>query len=437
MDTIDPFSRLPNRTAFRIAVHEALRRVDAAPGSDFSIVVMALESLANVNARYGLATGDAYLFAWAQRLRRMVADRGHCFYVFGSHFAVLMPGAEDMDADHQQLLQWYRALVQPFELAEKRLEVNLAMGVVSAPADGRDFDELLANANAARDEAKALGGERIAHFSADKRRVADSQLQLVTDLSAAVEEGAFELHYQPTVNIETGEIVSLEALIRWRHPDKGLVAPLDFIAVAEETGLIHAIGRWTLRQLLKDLAQWQATHARTPCFSFNVSPQELAEYGFIDALDRILDEHAAPLPQLEIEITENLMVHYPERSARILRRLQSRGFHVAIDDFGSGYASLLYLQRFPVNKIKVDRMYTEGVVGNRRERALVSAAIQLARDLDAQLVAEGVETTEQLEELRKLGCQLVQGYLFCRPLPMPALISWVDGFDAMALKMQA
>ncbi len=387
-------------------------------------MLIALDSLAQTNKLCGLATADAYLFAWAQRLRRLTAGSGDCFFLHGSHFVLVLPAVSDRDLVHQQLLGWLRELTRPFDLAEKRLDVQVTMGVACAPRDGQDFDELLANANAARDEARALGGERIAHYSAERRLLGDSQLNLVSELSAAVDGGDFELHYQPTIDTRDGSISSLEALIRWRHPQRGLISPQHFIGTAEETGLIHAIGRWTLRQLLADFGQWQASGRPLPRLSFNVSPRELAEYGFVETVDEILSDHAGELPPLELEVTENLMVHYPERSARVLRRLCSRGFRVAIDDFGSGYASLLYLQRFPVDKIKIDRQYVDGVQEGTRQRALVSATIQLARELGAELVAEGVETLEQLRSLQELGCHQVQGYLYCRPLPLAELLQW-------------
>ncbi len=424
MDLLDPYSQLPNRTALRSHVQQALQQIETSRGRGLALILIALDSLSQINKLCGLATADAYLFAWAQRLRRLIGSGGECYFVHGSHFALVLPQVSDRDQIHQQLLGWLRELTQPFDLAEKRLEVQVTMGVACAPRDGLDFDDLITNATAARDEARALGGERIAHFSAERRLVGESQLALISDLSAAVDEGAFELHYQPTIDTRSGEICALEALIRWRHPQRGLISPQHFIGAAEETGLIHAIGRWTLRQLLIEFGDWQAAGRAAPQFSFNVSPRELAEYGFVEALDQILAAHSGPVPPLEVEITENLMVHYPERSARVLRRLCSRGFRIAIDDFGSGHASLLYLQRFPVDKIKIDRQYVEGLLESTRQRALVSAMTKMARELGAELVAEGVETVEQLRSLQAMGCYRVQGYLYCRPLPMSELLQW-------------
>ncbi len=432
----DPFCQLPNRTALRLAVQQALADRSASATTESVIVVFGLDSLIAVNARYGIATGDAYLFAWAQRFRRLIGAKGSCFYVFGSQFAVLLsrrPEALAEEALQPELESWLAELERPFELAEKRLEVALSVGVVRAPQDGRDFDELLANAYAAREEARGLGNSNIVFFSSTGRPVRVSQLDMVSELNAAIEDGAFELHYQPTINVQSGQIVGLEALIRWRHPQRGMVAPLEFIPVAEETGLIHQIGRWTVRQLLVDLEHWRQVHGDAAVISFNVSPRELSEHGFVEGIDEIFTAHGGTLPEIEIEMTENIMVQYPERSARVLRRLQGRGMRIAIDDFGSGYASLLYLQRFPVDKIKIDRYYINGLIGKGRERAVVSAAIQLARDLRAEVVAEGVETQEQATELERMDCVLMQGYFFCRPMPIKQLMDWATAYPGLSM----
>ena len=420
---IDPFCQLRNRTALRLAVQSALLDAEAR-GTSFMVAYIGLDSLDAVNSRYGLATGDAYVYAWAQRLRKRTAGIGMPYYVFGSQFAVIMPQQGDRAAWSERMVgvmrQWCEDLSAPFELAEKALEVNLTFGIVRAPTDGRDFDELLANAHAARNEARRLGNDEIIFYSPGEDSAVRSQLELVSDLSDALDTGEFELLYQPTVNARERRVIGYEALMRWPHPRLGTLSPVRFIPLAEETGLIRGLGEWCLRKLLTDRETLRRTEGQRS-FAFNVSPRELANHGYVENVDRIMQgdgEHS--INGLEIEITENVMIQYPERCARVLRRLKSRGFQIAIDDFGSGYTSFRHMKSLTVDVVKIDGAFVTDVATNRENQMFIRTLLGLAEGFGLQTVAECIETEEEAAILTKEGANFLQGWYFGRPEVNPA-----------------
>ena len=412
----DALTGLANRSLFLERAAQYMRSA-ASGGHQLALFLVDLERFKNINDSLGRPAGDALLKQVAEWLTRVVGDANVLARVGADHFAVVLPEVRQ-DGDVARLLEKTIAafLEHPFRLNDAVFRVAAKVGVALFPDDGADADTLFKNAEAALKKAKASGDRYLFHTQKMTASVA-GRLTLENQLRQALGKGEFVLHYQPKVNLASGKLSSVEALIRWNDPRTGLVPPGRFIPILEETGLIHEVGRWALRKAIEDYLRWRSAGLAAVRIAVNVSPLQLRHRGFIDEVRQAIriDAHAAA--GLELEITESVIMEDVRRSIASLKAIRALGVTIAIDDFGTGFSSLSYLSKLPVDTLKIDRSFVTDMTAGPEGLALVSTIISLAHALKLDVVAEGVETAEQSRLLRVLSCDHMQGFLFSKPLP--------------------
>ena len=406
----DVLTGLPNRTMF----HQQLEQLFCASlgnGGMFALHCLDLDQFKVINDTLGHPAGDALLVEAAQRLRQ--AARGHFVgRLGGDEFVVLQSVGEQRDAIDRLAREILAAIAQPFSIEGNELIPSTSIGIAIAPDDGRDGGTLLRNADLALYRAKEAGRGTYAFFEESLNERAQERRQLETDLRVAIERGEFELHYQPLFDLEHNCVCSFEALIRWNHPKRGLVSPVDFVPVAEDTGLIVPIGAWVIREACAEAARWPEQIR----IAVNVSPVQFHRGALHETIVGALAASGLAPGRLEVEITESIFLEGSEATLRLLHALRSIGVRVALDDFGTGYSSLSYLQSFPFDKLKIDRIFIHNLLTREGASAIVRAITELAHALNIETTAEGVEETAQLMELRAHGCSSVQGFLFAEPM---------------------
>jgi diguanylate cyclase (GGDEF)-like protein len=385
-------------------------------GHKIAIVLIDLERFRHINDSLGRAAGDALLRKLGQWLSRYVGDPNLLARVGADHFALLMPVVQHGEGVEALLAAMTKSLLEhPFRLNDAIFRVAVKAGVALFPDHGADTDALYRNAEAALKKAKASGERYLLYTQSMNEQVA-AKLTLENQLRQALRRGEFVLHYQPKVDLVSGRMTSAEALIRWNKPMEGLVAPGLFIAVLEEIGLIHEVGRWAIGQASLDYRRWYAAGLEPVRIAVNVSALQLRNRGFIDEVRTLVESHSNVAGGLELEITESLIMEDVMHSISSLQAIRALGLTVAIDDFGTGFSSLSYLSKLPVDTLKIDRSFVINMTLTPEGLSLVSTIINLAHGLKLKVVAEGVETEEQARLLRLLSCDEIQGYLFSKPV---------------------
>jgi EAL domain-containing protein (putative c-di-GMP-specific phosphodiesterase class I) len=314
------------------------------------------------------------------------------------------------------------ALVEPFRVEGYELSMSASVGVSLGPKDGTGFEALSRCADAALNRAKTEGRNAIRFYSEGMQALSAQRMQMLTYLRRAIEMDELILHYQPQVSFATGEVVGVEALLRWQHPDLGLLAPDSFISLAEDSGVILSLGEWVLARALQDAAAWPRGSEGDLSVAVNISAVEFLQNDLPARIGRALDESGFPAERLELEITETVAMRNPDAAAVMIDRLRQIGVQMAIDDFGTGYSSMAYLKRFRINKIKIDRSFVKDLGRDPDDEAIVRAIVQLAKSLRCTTIAEGVETDIQRTHLQSCQCDLMQGYFFSRPIPQEELL---------------
>ncbi|MGB4360022.1 MAG: bifunctional diguanylate cyclase/phosphodiesterase, partial [Rhodoferax sp.] len=412
----DVLTGLANRSLFLERVAQYTRSA-ATDGHQLALFLLDLERFRNINDSLGRSVGDELLRQVVQWLTQNAAGDVNLLARVGpDHFAVVMPVVKSDGSLARLLQKWIQNFLKhSFRLNDAGFRISIKLGVAVFPADGTDADTLFKHAEAALKKAKA-SGERYLFFTQTMTRAGADKLALENQLREALDNAEFELYYQPKVNLASGKMTSAEALIRWNDPRTGLVPPGQFIPILEETGLIHEVGRWALRQAIKDYLGWRAAGLPVVRIAVNVSPLQLRDRGFIDEVKQAISIDARAAAGLELEITESLIMENVEHSIASLRALRGMGISITIDDFGTGFSSLSYLSKFPVDSLKIDRAFVIEMTESAQGLALVSTIINLAHALKLKVVAEGVETEAQAGLLRELDCDEMQGYLFSRPV---------------------
>ena len=438
----DPVTNLANRALFRDRVLHAIERQerDAKP---IAVLFMDIDDFKTINDSLGHAAGDGLLLQVGDRLKNVLRAADTAARLGGDEFAILLEdGGEGIQAADvaDRIMQM---LEVPFALEGKEVFIRASVGIAvseTAGEGGEDAAEaLMRNADVAMYMAKEKGKGRYQVFEPEMHDTALRRLELKADLQRALEHDEFILHYQPVIELDTGKITGVEALIRWIHPDRGIVQPLEFIPLAEETGLIVPIGRWVLREACRYAVELQGEFPMEPAFhmAVNLSARQLARPEIVDEVRDILAETGLPAPTLILEITESMVMQDMELAIERLQQLKALGVLLAIDDFGTGYSSLNYVRRFPVDILKVDKSFIDEVADGGESSALTAAVIELAGILNLKPVAEGIERADQLERLMELNCDLGQGYFFARPLDPKALRTMLEERNEMHAEVQA
>ncbi len=401
----DPLTNLPNRTLFqRHAEGLLLETADV----QFAIFYIDIDEFKRINDSLGHLIGDEFLRSVAERLRQSIGPEDFIARLGGDEFAIVQRGIA-ADVDVSALVERiYQALRTPFDCHGHHLSGDASIGIAVAPRDGTDLLALLKRADLAMYAAKAAGRRTHRFFEPEMEKEAKLRRELEADMRTALVEGGFEIHYQPLVDLRSDEVTGCEALVRWRHPVRGMVSPAEFIPVAEETGLIEEIGQWVLRTACTEAATWPA-HVRV---AVNVSPIQFKSEALSLKVATALAESGLDPRRLELEITEAVLIADDDAALIALNQLRALGVHIALDDFGTGYSSLQYLQRFPFDKIKIDRSFVKEVTRNSSSASIIRAVVSIAADRDMITTAEGVETEQQRDTVHMLGCTQMQGYLF-------------------------
>ena len=420
----DPLTGLPNRILFMDRLKHALDRAHRRTGK-IAVLFLDLDNFKVINDGLGHKAGDQLLISVGKRLRESLRSEDTLARLGGDEFTILLEDVSDAGGATRMAEKIAMRLEAPFELEGREVSVKASIGIVSSSALGGDCnpDELLRDADTAMYEAKKKGKSGYEVFHPDLGSRAMRRLELEGDMNRAVKEGEFRVYYQPLVELETNRISEVEALVRWEHPERGLLAPGEFLPLAEETGLILPIGRFVLKEAGRQVREWQ--EERRPSepplmLAVNLSARQFRQPDLVGDISRTLEETGLDPRTLKLEITESIAVDDLESTVDTLRELKGMGVKLAIDDFGTGYSSLSYLRRFPIDVLKVARPFVDGLGHDREDTAVVSATIAFAKALNLRVTGEGIETAEQLGQLRALGCDSGQGFYFAKPLPSDA-----------------
>jgi diguanylate cyclase (GGDEF)-like protein len=407
----DALTGLPNRKLFCEQLEQALKRVRR--GERLAVLYLDLDHLKRINDTLGHPAGDKLLMGVAERLRGCVRDIDLVARLGGDEFAIIQSSLHRPSDAADVAMRVREAIHEPFDLDGHEVTVDISAGISIAPNDATDLNELLKNADIALYEAKNTGRGTYCFYQTEMTERMQTRNKLEQDLQSALTNGEFELFYQPIVNLEDNKVKTLEALLRWRHPERGLVSPTEFIPLAEETGLIIPLGEWVLRTACAEASTWpDSIHV-----SVNVSSVQLTNKNLANVVISAIAPSRIPAAKLVLEITESVLLENTDSNLATLKQLHELGVQFAMDDFGTGYSSLGYLMSFPFSKIKIDRSFIAGLPDKAESRAIVRAIADLARNLNMRVIAEGVETAEQREHARMLGCTDIQGYLISAPRP--------------------
>ncbi|HEY5839511.1 MAG TPA: EAL domain-containing protein [Pyrinomonadaceae bacterium] len=422
----DSLTDLPNRALFGDRLQQTL--ATAAHNNQLAaLVLVSLDRFEKINDTLGHATGDLLLQQVAVRLAQRTKKGDTIARFREDEFAFLLTSIERTDEGAEFARELLEALLLSFTLGAQELYLNASIGISVFPEDGADAETIMKNAGAALFRAKRKGGSGYEFYSTDMNAEAVKRLALETDLRRAIANQEFVTYYQPVIDFSSGEVISLEALARWQHPELGILAPAEFIDIAEDTGMILALGDQVFASAAAQTRCWQDAGLPDLRIAINVSARQFREKNFPDRIAQILGQAHLDPQSVELEITETSIMEHGESALTVLREIRDMGIRIAIDDFGTGYSSLSYLKRLPIDCVKLDRSFVSGATTDPKDAALVMAIITLAHNLDLKVVAEGVETEEQRDFLKLLRCDAGQGYLFGKPMPAAVFEATISG----------
>jgi len=406
----DPLTGLPNRRSFDAAIQ-------AARHGSYSVVLASIDRFERVAAELGLASADRLMAMCAERIAHASRlHRGRAFRLDGVKLGMLFIGKGTHHDLTAAIFAVQAAMAEPFVLNRREVFLSMSLGTAEAPADAGGPGELLRNASTALQAAQAYGGDTHVRYSPDLQSIRSEKLWMEAALNRAIERGEMTLHYQPQQRLRDGKLAGFEALLRWQHDGRS-ISPSDFIPLAEESGQIIALGDWVLREACTQAHLWRQKFRCPIVVAINISPRQFQHPGFFAGVRRILDETGVAPTDIELEITEGMMLERADKVIALLNELRGLGLRIAIDDFGTGYSSLSYLTRLPIDRLKIDRAFIQGIAHDPRNASVVQAAISLGHNLGLTVLAEGVETCAQRDWLTALNCDEMQGFVYGRPVP--------------------
>ena len=386
-------------------------------GCTLAVLYIDLDRFKNINDCYGHAVGDKLLCQVSKRIRERIRESDTIARIGGDEFSVILTAMDDGESAGKVAASLIESLNKTFAIGPHELDIGISIGISFYPRDGEQVDNIVLNADRAMYKAKETGGNCYVFSNEELNNEIEQRLFLDSNLRKALEKGQFELYYQPQFELDSRRIIGMEALIRWRHPDKGMILPSDFIPRAEATNMIMAIGDWVLKTACIQNNLWQRQGLASVPVAVNFSAAQLRSHSIIKTIRQCLSESGLAPQYLDIEITESLSMAAPELTVDIISQLRELGALASIDDFGTGYSSLSHLKRLPVSKLKIDRAFVDEITSDENDISIATAVIQLAKSMQLKVIAEGVETIEQLEVLKNLGCDYGQGYYYARPMP--------------------
>ncbi len=423
----DPLTGLANRILFNAHLAIAIERAEQNQ-QKLAILFCDLDRFRLVNNSLGHIIGDLLLQSVAKLLNDLVQKLWQDAVVArwgGDEFTILLPAVPNTEAVVATAKEILTALEQDFWVGGYSLRTTASIGIALYPEDGEDSEVLIKNADAALHFAKCRGRNNWQMYARTMNLYAHNALLLGNSLHRAIAKEEFAMHYQPKVDVQTGRVTGLEALIRWHHPELGLIMPGEFVPLAEDNGLVVPLGEWVLREVCLQNRRWRDQGLPMIPIAINLSPRQFLQPNLLEVVERSLKQAGVPPQYLEIEITESLAMHDTELTRSILKRFSQMNVGITIDDFGTGYSSLSSLKHFPVNALKIDRSFVQDMAWDRQDRAIVQTIVALGQGLNLRVIAEGVETMAQLEILRSLNCNEVQGYLFSQPISAEEMTQWL------------
>ncbi len=416
----DALTGLANRVQFRAFLDKAVARAER-QGRSVALMFVDLDRFKMVNDTHGQEIGDQVLKTVAQRMSECLRESDLAARIGADEFAIVMEALDQPQNVSNAAQRILDAVARPFDLGAKQIHVTTSIGIAIYPTDAATPESLMSSAHTAMAQAKERGKNTYQFYTREMHLRALKQHELERTLRGALERQEFLLHYQPQVDMRQGRIIGFEALLRWQHPERGLVSPGEFMDFCEESGLIVPLGKWVLRSACEQQRRWQALGLPPVHIALNVSARQLQDGDLVRVFKDIVKDTGADPKMLEVELTESAMLKDPESVGRLLQGFADMGMGIALDDFGTGYSSLTHLRRFPVTTIKIDRAFVTNLCGSQDDAAIVSAIVGMGRSLRLQTLAEGIETSEQLAFLRQLNCDFMQGYYFSKPLPVEAI----------------
>lgn len=411
----DSLTGLPNKNKFTEQLQESINR-SIRNGQQFALMFVDLDRFKIINDSMGHDAGDQLIRIVGERLSGLIRDNDTLFRWGGDEFTIILENIEDPESVASIAERIIGGMTAPISIAKQEIIITTSIGIAVYPGDSDASEELIKNADAAMYHAKGSGRNRYEFYTPEMNAKAQERLELESGLQKALQNEEFILHYQPKYGVENNKLLGVEALIRWQHPSFGLVMPERFISSLEENGLIIAVGEWVLRSACAQNKLWQDEGLEPMTISVNISAVQFRNVRLIDTVARILKETGLEPRYLELELTETMFISNTEAAIETMNRLKDLGISLSIDDFGSGYSSLSYLKRFPVDYLKIDRSFIKDIESNKKDAAITSAIAGLAHSLNMKIVAEGVESQGQLDYLKSQGCQELQGFLFSRPV---------------------
>ena len=422
--THDQLTGLPNRSLFHDRLSQALAAAQRSR-QRLSLLFLDLDGFKSINDSLGHAAGDGLLRGLSRRITACLRETDLAGRLGGDEFAALLTNlSHELDAS-TVARKLIAELSEPLQFRSQSMSIRCSIGIATFPADGTDADELLKKADIAMYHAKERGGGRFEFYTREMNAAIEERQSLEEDLRTVVEDGALVLHYQPQFDLTRGRIIGAEALLRWQHPERGLLSPSAFLPILEETGLVLSTGNWVLRQACEQNAQWNRDGHRGLRISVNVSSQQFLEPDFATSVAELLDATGLPPVCLELEITESSLLRDVDVTVNTLRSLRHMGVRLAIDDFGTGYSSLSYLKRLPIDVLKIDQSFVRALTTDPADATITEAIVRLAGGLNLTTIAEGVESLEQLLLLGSYGCNRMQGFLFGKPVPAETFERWL------------